>query len=88
MRFRILHQFCQVEMTTTEELMAALRAEYGNEGQFNKAIFNEHLMSMRAGGLIEDRDVSFDDNGELIQTFAVTEFGRSRLKYIPKGWNV
>lgn len=86
MRFRILHQFCQVENTTAEQLMAALQSEYGNEGQFDRGIFDGHLMSMRAGGLIEDRDASFDNNGNLIQTFAVTEFGRSRLKYIPKGW--
>jgi len=86
MRFRILHHFCQVESASNQQLMDALRPEYGTEGQFNSAIFNEHLMSMRAGGLIEDKAVSFDPEGNLVQEFAVTEFGKSRMKYLPKSW--
>jgi hypothetical protein len=86
MRFRILHHFCQVKSASCHQLMDALRQEYGTEGQFNSTIFNEHLMSMRAGGLIEDKDASFDGEGNLIQEFAVTEFGRSRMKYLPKSW--
>lgn len=87
LRFRILHFFSQVPETDTGRLMDALREDYGNEGQFRESIFNGHLMSMRAAGLIEDRDVSFDSTGKLVQSFAITDFGRSRLRHLPKGWS-
>lgn len=87
LRFRILHFFSQVPEADNKKLMDALRADYGTEGQFTESIFTEHLMSMRASGLIQDKDVSFDTNGTLIQSFAITEFGKTRLKYLPKGWS-
>lgn len=87
LRFRMLHFFSQVSEADNKKLMDALRADYGTEGQFTESIFTEHLMSMRASGLIQDKDVSFDSNGTLIQSFAITEFGKTRLKYLPKGWS-
>jgi DNA-binding PadR family transcriptional regulator len=87
LRFRILHHFSQARAAmSSEELMRALKDEYGHEGQFKKAIFHEHLMSMRAGGLIEYQHVAVDSEGQLIQSFMITELGRSRLKYLPAKW--
>lgn len=87
LRFRILHFLSQVPESDTAQMMEALAGDYGGEGQFRESIFDEHLMSMRAAGLIEERNVSFDSRGKLVQSFAITGFGRSRLKYLPRGWS-
>lgn len=87
LRFRILHFFSQVPESDISGVMEALRTDYGREGQFRESIFTEHLMSMRSAGLIEERDVSFDSRGKLVQSFAITDFGRNRLNYLPKGWS-
>jgi DNA-binding PadR family transcriptional regulator len=86
MRFRILHFFSQVKEASIKELMENLRSEYGTEGQFNARVLGEHLMSMRAGGLIETRDIEANGGGDVIVNYAITEFGQSRLNYLPKSW--
>ena len=86
MRFRIIHYFSQVSDATLETLMEALREEYSGEGQFQRAIFEEHLMSLRAGGLIADRHLDLDAHGHLLQSFAITDLGRSRLHFLPAEW--
>lgn len=88
MRFRILHFFSTVKESSIKELMNALRPEYGAEGQFNENVIGEHLLSMRAGGLIETRDIELDRDGNLVVNYAITEFGQGRLKYLPKAWKV
>ena len=87
MRFRIIHYFSKVDEATVEQLMEGLRAEYGQEGQFNRKIFDEHIASMRQGGILDDRDVDLNDKDELVQSFAITDYGRDRLKYLPKSFN-
>ena len=86
MRFRILHYFSGVPDGTVESAMTALSGEYGKEGQFRREVFEEHLMSMKAGGLLDAREPAFDDDGRLVQRFAITEAGRSRMQYLPPGW--
>lgn len=86
MRFRLLHYFSTVKEASTRQLMDGLRSEYGTEGQFNESVINEHLMSMRAGGLIETNDIELDAAGNLVVNYSITEFGQGRLKYLPKSW--
>ncbi|ABA88195.1 winged-helix DNA-binding domain protein [Syntrophotalea carbinolica DSM 2380] len=86
MRFRLLHYFSTVKEASTRQLMDGLRSEYGTEGQFNESVINEHLMSMRAGGLIETNDIELDAAGNLVVNYSITEFGQGRLKYLPESW--
>lgn len=86
LRFRILHLLSQHDALTVREVMDALRDEYGNDGQFKPAIIEGHLMSMKAVGLLEIADVDLDDNGKLVQHYRITDYGKSRLKYLPQGW--
>ena len=87
MRFRILHIISQHEDINRQELMDALQPEYGCEGQWNNALVENHLASMRAVGMIEDTDISVDAANNLIQRFKITEYGQSRLAYLPKAWS-
>lgn len=86
MRFRILHFFTQQKKASVDDVLRALRGEYGGEGQFNAGRIGQHLASMRAAGLIEDRDVEFDAAGNLVQWFSITDFGASRMKFLPQAW--
>ncbi len=86
MRFRILHLISQNPGITEAELMDALRPEYGGEGQLKQSIIYTHLASMRAVGMIEDTEISVDKNNKLIQRVKITEYGTSRLAYLPKNW--
>lgn len=86
MRFRILHLMSKNKGLTGEEVMTALKPEYGSEGQFKKSIIETHLLSMKAVGMIEVCNASLDERGELKETFQITDYGRERLKYLPKEW--
>jgi len=71
----------------TQELMTALKPEYGNEGQLKKSSINNHLASMRAVGMIEDTKITINGSNELIQRVKITEYGQSRLAYLPRAWS-
>ncbi|ABA88227.1 winged-helix DNA-binding domain protein [Syntrophotalea carbinolica DSM 2380] len=86
LRFRLLHLMSSKSEANVHDLMKDLRAEYGNEGQFSVKSFEKHLTSMRASGLIEETDVDIDEQGKLLETFTITDFGRDRLKYLPGSW--
>lgn len=86
LRFRILYLLSQHDALTENEVMDALRDEYGNEGQFKLANIESHLMSMKAVGMLEVVDVNLNDNGKLVQQYRITAYGKSRLKYLPQGW--
>ncbi len=86
LRFRLLHLMSTKIKANVHDLMKDLRAEYGKEGQFSVKSFEKHLTSMRASGLIEEVDVDIDEQGNLLETFAIADFGRGRLKYLPSSW--
>lgn len=86
MRFRILHLLTTQELSEIE-IMAALRPEYGTEGQYKRSVIDTHLSSMKAVGMIEISELSMGSDGKLLHKFRATEYGRNYLKYIPKGWS-
>ncbi|WP_312198699.1 hypothetical protein [Anaerospora hongkongensis] len=88
LRFRMLHYISTVDKTCAEEIMAALKAEYGTEKQFTKAVFTEHLLDMKANFIIDDRDVLLDSSGELVIYYSINDEGKRLLaKYLPKSWH-
>lgn len=86
MRFRVLHYASQKESFNYHDLLKDLKEEYGNDGQFNKGMVLLHIDSLRAVGMIEEGDVDFDKNKELIVQYNITEYGKSRLSLLPKEW--
>lgn len=83
MRFRILHLMSVNKSLTLDGVMAALKPEYGSEGQYKESMVNLHLQSMRAVGLIEVSDAALE-GGKLKETFRITDYGKDRLKYLPR----
>lgn len=86
MRFRILHLISKNTSMSDRDIMDQLQSEYGGEGQFKTSIIDLHLASMRAVGMIEPTDLSLSPAGELQQKFKITDYGRSRLSYLPDSW--
>ncbi|HWR44936.1 hypothetical protein [Sporomusa sp.] len=86
LRFRILHLISQNTSLSDAEIMNALRSEYGSEGQFKQSIIDIHLASMRAVGMIEATELSLDAQGDLLQKYKITDYGFSRLSYLPGTW--
>jgi hypothetical protein len=58
--------------------------EYSGEGQFSFDFMEDHLMSIKAVGLIDAVDPYFDEFGEARYQYVITETGKDRTKYLPK----
>lgn len=86
LRFRVLHYASQKDTVTYLDLLRDLAEEYGGEGQFNKNMMLLHLDSLRAVGMLEEVDVKFDENGDLLVSYRITDYGRDRLRYLPEEW--
>jgi hypothetical protein len=86
LRFRILHLVNQAEgkPLTTNEIYQALYDEYTGEGQFSLDLMEDHLMSIKAVGLIEAVEPHFDEYGEARYKYRITTAGQARTKYLPK----
>ena len=86
LRFRILHRvfLADGQPLTTNEIYKDLYDEYTGEGQFSLELMEEHLISIKAVGLIEAVEPYFDDHGEARYKYRITDTGRARTKYLPK----
>lgn len=87
LKFRILHYAAKAKGTfSVVDLLRDLKDDYGSDGQFNKKMLSNHLDSLRAVGMIETAKAEFDAQGELMIDYKVTDYGKSRLSYLPKEW--
>jgi DNA-binding PadR family transcriptional regulator len=87
LRFRLLHYISTVDKTCADEIMQALKPEYGTEKQFAKEVFVEHLLDLKANFVIDDNEVMLDDKGELVIYYSINEEGKRLLKkYLPRQW--
>lgn len=83
LRFRIVHYASSSDRFTVDDLLKDLKDEYGGEGQFTFKMLSQHCESLRAGGLIEAEDVDVTSDGQPLVTYRITEYGQSRLSYLP-----
>lgn len=87
MTFRMLHFFSTAQDGTVDQLMEALKSEYGSERQFQRKNLSSYLFSMRENGLIEDSKVELDENEDLRIYYRITDEGSRLLgRYLPKDW--
>lgn len=86
-RTRVLHYMSLVEYGDAELVMEALKAEYGGERQFTKKNFIDHMLSLKANGLIDEVSYHTDGDGELRIFYRINDEGRSTVqRFLPKKW--
>lgn len=88
LRFSILYVLNKAGGTylTTKEIYDQLAKEYQGEGQFGMEQMELNLLAIKATGLIEGIDPYLDDGGEARYKYGITDYGRSRIKYLPKAY--
>ena len=84
-RTAVLNYLYGVESADIKEIMEALKPRYGNERQFTKARYLDHVMSLEANGLLTLKSYELDGEGELSLRYAINPDGKTAVeKYVPK----
>jgi hypothetical protein len=88
LRFSILYVLNKAGKAslTTKEIYEQLAREYQGEGQFSLDKMENHLMAIKATGIIDALDPYFDEAGDARYKYAITEYGRTRVKYLPPAY--
>lgn len=83
-RMAVLNRLSKVERSSVEEMMEALKKDYGNERQFNYEAYLEHMMALEANGYASLQDYKLMNDGRLSMYYSITDDGRDSVKkYIP-----
>ncbi len=84
-RTAVLNHLAKVGEASITEIMNALKPEYGDEKQFTKAMYLEHVLSLEANGLIEMAKYSLDEKNELDLSYKINDDGQTAVKkYVPQ----
>lgn len=86
LRSRVIHYLSKSGDVTCDEVVDALKDEYGYERQYKPSLIQGHLMALVAVGIVDVDKVDFDDNDNLMLWYKITDYGRSKLSYLPKEW--
>lgn len=65
---------------TPHEIFMELKDKYRNEKQCQPDTIDGHLMSMRGVGLVEEKNAIFDEKEQLVTTYAITDYGKSKVE--------
>lgn len=80
LRFSILKLLSKTEGgLTPDQVYLALHDTYEGEKQCEIDTIDGHLMSMRGVGLVDDTRADYDDDGRLVTTYTITEYGMSKV---------
>lgn len=84
-RTAVLNYLYGVKSADVDQIMEALKPAYGNERQFTKARYLDHVMSLEANGMVNLSSSSLDKNGELRMSYEINDEGRAAVdKYVDK----
>jgi len=86
LRLRILQEISNSKAGhNVQTIMKALKNEYGNERQFHESACLDHLLSLKASGLLTEAKVFLDQNSNLLINYTASDAGKEALrKYLPK----
>ncbi|WP_026891137.1 hypothetical protein [Lacrimispora aerotolerans] len=84
-RTAVLNYLYGVKNADVDQIMEALKPEYGNERQFTKERYIDHVMSLEANGMVNLSSHDLDKNGDLRMYYEINDDGRSAVdKYVDK----
>lgn len=67
-----------------DDAMTALEPEYGRERQFTRKRIDTYLQSLLGACMIEAVQITLNEKQELEVKYALTDFGKGRIKHIPR----
>jgi DNA-binding PadR family transcriptional regulator len=83
LNYAILKYFTKVEEASADDVIEALKGEYGNFKALNKKEVIAALMTAEANCLLEETRFEMDDKGELKVYYRANEDGAATInKYI------
>lgn len=62
------------------EVYDNLKDKYPNEKQCQTTTIDEHLMSMKGAGLLEEISSILDENNQIVTTYGLTDYGKTKVK--------
>lgn len=84
LNYAILKYFTKIEEASADDVINALKGEYGNFKALNKKSVIEALMTAEANGLLQETRFELNDLDELVVYYSAPEDGAATInKYIP-----
>jgi DNA-binding transcriptional ArsR family regulator len=88
-RSRTLHFVSTMDKVCVDDLIKGLKADYGNERQFTKTNFSNHLLNLEANGLLDEVNYDLDKDGQLRVYYKINDEGINTVnRYLPKKWRI
>ncbi|MGT2935512.1 hypothetical protein ACVR0P_06580 [Streptococcus castoreus] len=82
-RTAVLNYMSTVEKADVQQVMDALKSQYGTEKQFTVPLFLEHLMSLECNGYVEQVGYDLDEQQKLRIFYKIKSDGLDAVnKYI------
>lgn len=84
-RTAVLNYLYGVKNADVDQIMEALKSDYGNERQFTKDRYIDHVMSLEANGMVNLSSHDLDKNGVLRMFYEINDDGKTAVdKYVDK----
>lgn len=84
LNYAILKHFTKVQEASADDVIEALKGEYGSFKALKKPSVIEAIMTGEANGLLEETRYELDDKGELRVYYRANEEGAATINsYIP-----
>ncbi|MBG0791291.1 MAG: hypothetical protein H0S80_12430 [Desulfovibrionaceae bacterium] len=79
MKMRVADCFGQGEALNARAVHDIICDQYPTERYCSVRSVHEHLMSLKAVGILNDESSYVDDNGDLVSVYRISEYGLNRL---------
>lgn len=84
-RTAVLNYLYSAKESSVDEIMQALKKDYGHERQFKESLYLEHVMALEANGLACLESYKLKKDGNLSLIYSITDDGRDAVeKYVSK----
>lgn len=84
LKIAIFQYACLINRTfTAQDVMLDLAKDYRGEAQFTIERVKDYLQSFLGVNFLKEQKVEIDAKGELVIHCRITDYGLTRVKYIP-----
>ncbi len=84
LNYAILKYFTQVEEACADDVINALKNDYGHYRPFKKAAVVEALMTAESNAVLHETRFDLDDNGDIRVYYGASEEERATINYYIK----